>query len=454
MNKWKNKKVVVLGLGRSGIAAVTLLKRLGAKVRVSEIKENISSKIPEELKDIDIEFGRHSRDFISWAEIVVISPGIPLDNDIVRYVRGRNISIYSEIELAYSICPAKVIAITGTNGKSTTCHIVYHILKNAGRKVFLAGNVGLAFSEISYDLNKTDIVVLEISSFQLETIINFRPYIAAILNMASDHLDRYKKFEDYIQAKKRIFSNQKNKDYALVNIDDELASRISSEPISKKIYFSQKKVPENKEKYVCVKDGFFIQHNGEGDKRICRIDRVKIKSEHNRENILCALAAVMPYKIPVQILDETIQGFKGLEHRMEPVAEIRGVSFFNDSKATNIHAVEKSLRSLPGNVILIAGGKDKKEPYRELISIVKEKVKLLILLGEAAGIMKEIFSQAAETVTVLDMKSAVIKACSAAKSGDYVLLSPACSSYDMFENFEERGRCFKKVVKEVMEGKN
>jgi len=446
----KDRKFLVVGLGKSGMASALFLKERGGIVTVTDSKPiDAIGKAAKRLKalDVKIEAGGHSRETFLDSDIIILSPGVPMSIQPIQEAREQGIRVISEIELAYNFIHAPIIAITGTNGKTTTTTLIGDILKKCQKKVFVGGNIGNPLIEGITLEGETEFVVAEVSSFQLEAIEDFRPAIGILLNISPDHLDRYHSYRDYIEAKSRIFLNQKEGDFVVLNADDPLVSKLggSSEGV-KNIYFGKE---ETADKSV-YPDGISIVSEISGQKNYYNTESFKIKGVHNIENIMAAIAATEICGCDYGEIQEAINGFHGLEHRMEFVEEVSGVTYYNDSKATNIGAVEKSLESFDQPIILIAGGKDKGTGYDSLKILVKDRVKKLILLGEAGDAIQESLGTLTGTIKVNTLKEAVETARSESSRGDVVLFSPACSSFDMFRNYEERGDLFKAVVRELV----
>ena len=445
----KDKKMLIVGLGKSGISCARFLKEQGALVTATDSKS--IDDLTEEAKGlrsigIHLEANGHRNDTFLGSYMIVMSPGVSMDIEPVKLARDKGIKIISEIELAYNFIKTPIIAITGTNGKTTTTSLIGEILRKSQKEVFVGGNIGNPLIEYTSLKKETDYIVAEISSFQLEGIVNFRPNIAVLLNLSPDHLDRYPSYQDYIKAKERIFLNQNKADVAILNADDPLISKIAdSLKDVRKIYFSKK---EKIDKGIYL-EGDSIVSEVHSQKCFYSTEAFKIKGVHNMENIMAAIAAAQLCKCNNEQIKDAIDNFTGLEHRMEFVQEISRVHYYNDSKATNAGAVEKSLMSFNQPVILIAGGKDKGTGYDTLKNLVKEKVKRLILIGEAKGILFKELGSLTQTLTADTLQEAVEIAWLDSSPGDIVLLSPACSSFDMFRDYEERGKVFKASVAEL-----
>lgn len=472
LSELENKRVAIVGLGKSGIAASQLLCSLGARLIINDKKSK-----EEILKDLvavngkieQIIGGGHLPEVLESAEIIVVSPGVPLSTPAIVSAVYKGIPVIGEIELSWQILNlikenVKIIGITGTNGKSTTSTLTYEFLKRDGKKVYLAGNIGYPMAEVVLKLLKKEIeleyLVLELSSFQLEGIKSFKPDFAAILNITPDHMDRYSEMKEYIEAKAKIFQNQNQDDFLILNKDDE--NTMSTIEYLRNVYLKKGKLPhvfyfsrfqqvygaylKDNSIYFNAREEISDDIKKEMEKTILSVSTFKIKGVHNIENIMAASLLAFFAGCKGETIQTVVQQFSGLSHRMEIVKEIDGVVYINDSKGTNVDAVKKSLESFSGNVILIAGGRDKDGDFSALRDIVKEKVKALILIGEAKHKIADILGRLVTCYLESDMKSAVIKAKEIACAGDVVLLSPGCASFDMFKNFEHRGEVFKKIV--------
>jgi len=452
---FKDKKVIVLGLARSGEAAAKLLIKLGAKVLISDQKgeeqlKDIVERIKGEYPQIEFHLGGHPEEIFEGADLAVVSPGVPFNIPILEIVRKKGISVIGEIELAYRVCKAPIIAITGTKGKSTTSTLTGQILSKTFKdgKIVVAGNIGTPLSQYVLDLTETDLLVLEVSSFQLETIVYFRPVISAILNIMTDHLDRHKDFEEYYTAKRRIFANQTEQDYIVLNADDPMASACASITHAKVIFFSSRQILD---KGVYLKDGNIVANLNGDIVTICRVNELKIPGRHNLENAMTATAISMIYGAEPESIAEVIRAFTGLEHALEFVGEVNGIRFIDDSKATNVVSLKAALESMEKGVILIIGGRDKGNDYDTIIPLVKEKVKHLVIIGESADKIQNLLGSLSVPHRAGTMNDAVSMAYKLAESGDTVLLSTACASFDMFRDYAERGKIFKEAVKRIVE---
>lgn len=445
----KGKRVTVVGLARSGFAAAKLLVRLGAKVTASDMNPAEMIKVDlDSLQDLGVglELGGHKADTFLGAELIILSPGVDPRLSIITKARSIEIPIWSEVELAFRASSARIIAITGTNGKSTTVTLLGEMFKEAGVPVVVAGNVGTALSEVAPGLDPDSTVVAELSSFQLEGIKAFRPFISLLLNLAPDHLNRYSSLEDYYKAKLRIFENQVPADYAILNADDpEIMKRVRGLK-AKPFYFSRLREVSNGG--FLLGDRILFSRNGKRGEVASQCD-VGIKGVHNLENALAAITAACLAGIKTDSIQRGLRSFPGLEHRLEMVEEVKGVSYINDSKATNIGAVIRSLESFSQPIVLIAGGRDKGEDFASLVPLVKEKVKAAILIGEAREKLSRALEGTCPIFRAETMGEAVELSSKLAGKGEVVLLSPACASFDMFSDFEERGMAFKSAVHAV-----
>ncbi|WP_373877768.1 UDP-N-acetylmuramoyl-L-alanine--D-glutamate ligase [Tepidanaerobacter syntrophicus] len=444
---FKNKYVLILGLARSGSAAAIKLSNLGAHVTISDIKPRETFKNADalELKGIKLVFEGHPLTLLDNCDLLVLSPGIPSDIKIVTEAKKRNIPVISELELGYWFAASPIIAITGTNGKTTTTTLIGEILKNDGKRVTVAGNIGIPLvSEVEKTL-ENDYLVVEVSSFQLENILYFKPKISIILNITEDHLNRHKTFENYVNIKARIFENQTEEDYTILNYDDAVVRELARYAKSDVWFFSRKDVVRQG---ACIENDMIVIKNKGKTYPIAKVDEIGIKGSHNLENALAAACSTYLANSKVSSIAKTLKSFRGIEHRLEFVAEINGIKFINDSKATNPDAAQKAIEAVDGPIILIAGGYDKKSDYTDFVKSFDGKVKKLILIGETADVIENaaIKQGFLNVEKVNSLKEAVMCGYRAASCEDTVLLSPACASWDMFANFEERGRLFKEAV--------
>ncbi|MEW6108677.1 MAG: UDP-N-acetylmuramoyl-L-alanine--D-glutamate ligase [Nitrospirota bacterium] len=475
----KDKRVTVVGLARSGEGAANLMSEMGALVTVTDIKPEgeLTDSVKKLAPSVRLALGGHPDEIFMDSDMIIISPGVPMDIKQLKAAKTRGVPVIGELELAYQMLqqpgaenkrpevegPIPFLAVTGSNGKSTTTTLLDLMMKKGGFKTLLGGNIGNALTgEILKKIRGRgaeagsrgfDCVVVEVSSFQLEAIDKFRPHVASILNITPDHMDRYHSMEEYSDAKSRIFLNQRESDYLLLNADD---------PGTMKVQGSRFKVQGNKPKVlffsrnkdvhgVYYKDGKVycnIPDPGDAPCPMLLIDaeEIKIKGVHNLENAMAASAMALLAGCPPEAVIDSLREFGGLEHRLELVRELEGVKYINDSKGTNVGAVIKSLESFREPLILIAGGRDKAGDFAALRGLVAEKTRAVVLIGEAAGKIRDALGDIAETIITKDLKEAVEVSRGIARQGDVVLLSPACASFDMFKDFEDRGRQFKKIV--------
>jgi len=413
----KNKKVTIIGAARSGIAVANAVGRLGGIAKITESK--VLAEFSEQLNGLVeptrvlIEAGGHTKEFVQDSDYVVISPGVRLNVLPVIWAMEQGIEVMGEVEFAFRLCPCPIVAVTGSNGKTTTSTLIAEIIKKSGRRVCLCGNIGSPFSKHVLDLKPTDTVVLEISSFQLESTIHFKPHVAVWTNFSQNHLDRHKDLEEYFAAKCRIFANQDKNDFAVLNFNDVLHKRMAPTLKANILFF-----------------------NSPGD------DVHGI----NNPNYLAALRAAHALGISDEVCHQTFAEFKGVEHRLEFVRDLDGVEFINDSKSTTVEAGRWALERAVKPTIMICGGLDKHLDYAPLKDLVAKKVKHMMAIGQAKDIMKFTFSDVVAVDTFASLEEAVKAARQIANTGESVLLSPMCASFDMFKDYEHRGRCFKEIV--------
>jgi UDP-N-acetylmuramoylalanine--D-glutamate ligase len=451
---YQGKRVLVAGAGKSGLASARFLLDCGAQVILTDTKsvDALKTEIAQ-LRDpaarsgeLALELGGHQDNSFRNCDLVVASPGIPLTLPCFEISRKAGIPIIAEVELAYRHLKGKIIGITGSNGKTTTTTLVSELLNGAGLKGYAAGNIGAPLISFAVDSSAEDFYAVELSSFQLESIHEFHPWIGSILNLTPDHMDRYAGFEDYVAAKRRIFMNQKSTDFAVLNAEDAGTAAMETQVLAKPILFSRLRT---------VGHGTFIRRDrvifrdAERERDLFAASAVALKGAHNLENVLAACAMAILAGAPPESLEGSIRRFKGVEHRIEWVSEINGVPYYNDSKATNVDATIKSLEAFPGNILLIIGGRDKAGDFTALRSPVREQVKHIVLIGEAAGKIRKALSGMADMSEAPSMEDAVSMCRSLAQRGDTVLLAPACASFDMFRDYEHRGRAFKEAVKKL-----
>ena len=414
-SRYKNKKILIAGLARSGLSCANLLYDLGSIVSITDNNDNEVTRLNAsrlKSKQIKLELGRHTKEFMRDAQLLIISPGVDNQALPVIWAQESGIPIISEIELAWDLCPATVIAVTGSCGKTTVTTLLGKILEASGKNVFVCGNIGTPFSLEVEKMQEGDFVSLEISSFQLERIKRFKPKISVILNFTRNHLDRYSNMQEYLEAKKRIFLNQDNQDFLVLNSDDAALSDLAKETAAQVVYFKE--------------------------------------SASLNPNQAAVLSVGSILGIDKELISKEFSSFRGIEHRMELVAEINNIRFINDSKATTADSAAWALKNTEAPVILIAGGKDKGVDYRVISELARQKVKGLILIGEAKDKIREALGDFLSVRYADSLEHAVSQAYYLAKPGDTVLLSPMCSSFDMFSSYEERGKVFKQAVNNLL----
>jgi UDP-N-acetylmuramoylalanine--D-glutamate ligase len=452
------KKVLVIGAARSGIASARFLAQRGATVALNDRKP-LAEWSPAALDLKNEGVGQVAGDPPSWLldqiDLVVVSPGVPTKAIPIRYAERRGAEVIGEIELASRFLRGRTVAITGTNGKTTTTTLVGEMLKDAGLRVQVGGNIGRPLISMVDSSSDDGWTVVEVSSFQLETIVDFHPAVAAVLNVTPNHMDRYDSLLDYAAAKHRVFRNQTDDDVAILNADDEIVSSWIAGLRAQVVQFSVKRELEEglflrgNQLIASGQAPFLTAQSGGGERMLMSRDEMHLRGTHNVENVLAALAVGLACGAGPESLRETVARFRPVEHRLEEVAEIDGVRFFNDSKATSVDATMKALEAFvgePGKIVLILGGLGKKAPYSPLAELISTQVRKMILIGEDAPVIEAELKSAAPFEHASDMRDAVGRSFRAAERGDVVLLAPACASFDMFESFEHRGRVFKEEV--------
>ena len=454
--EYGDKHILVLGAGASGIGASWVLAQVGAHVVLNDYKPVTLPTADEErlvAAGVEIITGRQDESLLDGVDRIVISPGISLDIPLVKAAQVRGIDVVSEVEVAYELSKSLIVAVTGTNGKTTTTTLLTKVLEGTGKPVRVGGNIGDSLSEVAYSMPADGYLVAELSSYQLETIKHFRPIGAIMLNITPDHLARHKTMENYIAAKERIFENQLSTDFMVLNIDDPIVADMKHRVPSHILEISQYQGVSNGAYYE--NGQCYVTKNGISTLVIGSAD-IHIPGSHNIENILTVIALAYALGVPVETIHRIISEFHGVEHRLERVKTIDGITFYNDSKATNVDSVVKALESFNQSVILLAGGHDKMTPLEDFMQLVKDHTKAVIFMGEAA----DRFENAAKEAGVepiyraLSMKDAVEQGYKLADRGDIVLLSPACSSFDWYSCFEERGDDFKNCVHMLQEGRH
>ena len=440
------KRVLVVGLGKSGVASALFMKNHGARVTVSDTKsgDELRNEIPVLLDNgITVETGGHGDRTFQGQDLIVVSPGVPVDAPPLVQARSLGESVIGEIELAAQFLPGPIVAITGSNGKTTTTTLTGEIMTASGFPALVGGNIGTPAISLAERAKPGTVIVLEISSFQLETIQSFRPKVAVVLNVTPDHLDRHRTFEIYAAAKTRIFENQQSEDCAVLNADDPTCVAMSKKTRAQVYWFNRQ---NEVERGAWVRDGNIVFRDGSGQREIMQVSEIPLKGAHNLENVLAAVCASVLMGCAAEKIRQAVHDFKAVEHRLEFVASIGGVDYYNDSKATNVDATIKALESFPANIHLILGGKDKGSDYTVLNDLLRQRVKRVYTIGAAAG---KIESQikGPEVVHSETLENAIRQAHATAQAGDVVLLAPACASFDQFKSYEHRGRVFKEAVR-------
>ena len=444
----KGKKVLVVGLGKSGLAAALFLRRRGAQVTVSDVRsaEALAKDIPALLEEgIMVETGGHGLLTFRRQDLIVVSPGVPLDTPELTQVKGFGLPVIGELELAARFLKGHLAAITGSNGKTTTTALLGEIFELAGLKTLVGGNIGVPVVSLIDDSTEETWSVLEVSSFQLETTEEFHPNVAVILNITPDHLDRHGTFENYAKAKERIFAAQTESDALVLNADSVRTAAAAARSAAPVHWFSlEHPVPRG----AWVEDGSVVYCGARGGavEHILPLSSIPLKGEHNVENVLAAVCAARLAGVPAESIRIAIEKFKAVEHRLEYVATLNGVEFYNDSKATNVDATAKAVSAFSGGIHLILGGKDKNSDYTQLAQLLREKVRAVYTIGSAATKIESHLRGIVPLHSCETLERAVNAAASAAHPGEIVLLAPACSSFDQFESYEHRGRVFKELV--------
>ena len=448
------KRVLVVGLGKSGVASALFLKSKGARVTVSDAKpqDQLKDEIPVLLdQGIAVETGGHGERTFGDQDLIVVSPGVPTDAPPLVQARALGANLIGEIELASQFFPGPIVAITGSNGKTTTTTLAGEVVTAGGFRSAVGGNIGTPAISLVEGATADTIAVWEVSSFQLETIRTFRPRIAVVLNVTPDHLDRHHTFAAYTDAKARIFENQRPEDFVVLNADDRTCVELAPRTRAQIFWFSRTKIVKQG---AFARDGniFFRDHSGE--REVMLVSEIPLKGGHNLENVLAAVCVGALLHCEPDRIRRAVRDFKAVEHRLEHVATIRGVEYYNDSKATNVDATIKALESFPANIHLILGGKDKGSDYTVLNDLLRQRVKRVYTIGAAAGKIESQIRGAAEIDHAETLETAVKQAADVAKPGDIILLAPACASFDQFRNYEHRGKVFKEVVTGLSERAN
>jgi UDP-N-acetylmuramoylalanine--D-glutamate ligase len=443
-----NRRVVVVGAARSGIAAAELLMRRGARVVLTETRGSFDGA--DRLREIgvELELGGHQPETLANAELIVVSPGVPLEQPVFELARQRGIETIGELELAWRWLKGRVIAVTGTKGKSTTTTLIGRMATADGRKTLVGGNIGVPLSAQVEQSTADTIHVVEASSFQLETTTTFRPSIALWLNFADDHLDRHPTVEAYAAAKARIFARQQPDDWAVLNADDPVVMTHGARAASQRVLFSPSRPIDHG---FAVEGEWIVRRTATAVERLIPVSAVELTGRHMLGNVVAAAAVATAAGLPPQAMVEGLRGFRGLEHVMEPAGEIGGVRFVNDSKATNVEAARRSIESFDRGVVALIGGRFKGGDLRELAPPLLERGGSVVAIGEAAPLVRDALAGALPVIDAASMREAVERAYRAAKPGGVVLLAPACASFDWFRDYAERGRVFKEEVARLKE---
>ncbi|HTW58198.1 MAG TPA: UDP-N-acetylmuramoyl-L-alanine--D-glutamate ligase [Terriglobales bacterium] len=448
MMELNDKRVLVVGLGKSGVASALFLKAHGARVTVSDTKsgDELRNEIPVLLDHgITVETGGHGDRTFRGQDLIVVSPGVPVDAPPLVQARAAGESVIGEIELAAQFLPGPIVAITGSNGKTTTTTLAGEIMTAGGLAALVGGNIGTPAISLAERAQPETVIVLEVSSFQLETIQTFRPKVAVVLNVTPDHLDRHRTFEIYVDAKARIFENQHGDDFAVLNADDPTCVAMAARTQAQVFWFSRQKEVE---RGAWVREGAVVFRDDKGQREILQVSEIPLKGAHNLENVLAAVCAGALMGCAPEKIRQAVRDFKAVEHRLEFVATIRGVDYYNDSKATNVDATIKALESFPANIHLILGGKDKGSDYTVLNDLLRQRVKRVYTIGAAAAkIESQVVFPKSEIIHAETLENAIRKANAVAQPGDVVLLAPACASFDQFKSYEHRGKVFKEIVR-------
>jgi UDP-N-acetylmuramoylalanine--D-glutamate ligase len=446
----KGKRVLVVGLGKSGLAAALFLRHRGAQVTVSDVRsaEALAKDIPALLEEgIMVEAGGHGLLTFRRQDLIVVSPGVPLNTPELAQVKSFGLPVIGELELAARFIKGRTLAITGSNGKTTTTALLGEILKAAGMPTLVGGNIGVPVVSLIDQSTDDTWSVLEVSSFQLESTDQFHPSIAVILNITPDHLDRHGSFENYALAKERIFAAQDEHDCVVLNADNERAAEAASRSTAKVYWFS---VEHPVTRGAWLEDGLLVYRPAQDapTETVMPLSGIPLKGTHNVENVLAAVCAARLAGAPADAIRKAIEKFQAVEHRLEFVATVNGVDFYNDSKATNVDAAAKAVAAFESGIHLILGGKDKGSDYLQLAALLRSRVRAVYTIGSAAAKIESQLRGVVSIHSCQTLENAVSAAASAARPGEVVLLAPACSSYDQFENYEHRGRFFKELVGE------
>jgi len=447
MTDWQDKKIAILGIARSGIACAEVLKAQGADVILSDVRsvEDLKEILTHVPAGVQVETGGHSSACLD-ADVIIVSPGVPKNLAILQAAEADGVEVIGEIELAYRLGSAPIVAITGTNGKTTTTTLIGEILKTAGKTAPVGGNIGIPL--VSLALQASDYLVAEVSSFQLETVSDFKPHVALWINFSDDHLNRHGSREAYWEAKKRLFAKQGPEDWAILNADDPAIQPLIGALPARSLAFSRR---GELEEGIVVSDGWIVSRTTAGETPIVPVADIPLRGAHNLENCLAASAVGVALGLAPEAIARAIREFKAVEHRIEPVLTLEGVQYFNDSKGTNYDSTIKAIESFDETLVLIAGGRDKGGAIDPMVRAISDRVSHVVLLGEAAPYFERVLRAGGyQAITMApDLATAIREAHAYAPQGGVVLFSPACTSFDMFNNYEERGRIFKTLVREL-----
>jgi len=460
MSKYKGKKILVVGFGLSGVAVAKYMSKQGARVTVTDMKQKTDLvDAVNECADLKIEYelGRHNSKTFQTSDLIVVSPGVPLKSQFLDEAREKNIPITSEIELAVAAIKEPIVAVTGTNGKTTTTSLIGEMFKADGKTAYVGGNIGKPLLDYVTEGQKADVIVAELSSFQLELTEKLVPAVAVFTNLEEDHIDRHGDMMSYVHAKKRLLKSCDRNSYVVLNYDSPHVANFKDENIGKLLWFTKRNPMSVSGQFAEEFSGAYFDARTKkmmvkifGKEETYDLSIFRLFGEHNKENLAAAICAARAMGVGSAAIQTVINAFKGVSHRLEFIRKKDGVFFFNDSKGTNVMSVQRSLASFSLNpIILIAGGKDKDSDFAPLVDLVKKKCKILILLGEAKEKINRAIGDFSETYLVGTFEEAVLLAYQKSRSGDIILLSPGCASYDMFKNYEERGDYFKKLVSQL-----
>jgi len=448
----KGKRALVVGLGKSGIASAQFLATRGARVTVSDTRSQseLKNQIPALLeRGIAIETGGHGERTFQNQDLIVVSPGVPSNVPQLVQARAQGIPVIGEIELAARFLKGKIVAITGSNGKTTTTTLCGDLIASASKRTLVGGNIGTPVILLVDDSTDDTFDVIEVSSFQLETIETFHPHIAVVLNITPDHLDRHGTLEAYTAAKARIFENQTSSDYSVLNLDDPGSATLRSKTSGQLCWFTRKQSLSGNQMGAFVRENEIFWRDGKTDEQVMPVSEIPLKGAHNLENVLAAVSVGRLCGCDAKSIRNAVRKFKAVEHRLQHIATIGGVEYYNDSKATNVDATIKAIESFPGNIHLILGGKDKDSDYTLMNDLLRQRVKRVYTIGAAADKIRSHVQSAVEVLPCGTLANAIERAHDLARSGDIVLLAPACSSFDQFENYEHRGRTFRALVEQM-----